>query len=185
MRSSSVATSLRRRPDRSSTSSSPHSSAPCSASASPRGWFNFQTHFPSVSPQPPFSWTDLQRQTAPLECRNKGPLYHGQPMWDTTWGETSVHILMIGGLIISWLFQGIDHIFLGKHSPQNAPKSPPTRTIARCSFGFGQCLAPNFPRITPDACVPTDCPSWRRCLAMPGVSSLIHLKMATTIVGVQ
>jgi len=46
-------------------------------------------------------------------CRNKGPLYHGKAMWDTTWGETSVHILMIGGLIISWFLQGIDHIFLG------------------------------------------------------------------------
>jgi len=48
-----------------------------------------------------------------IPWRNKGPLWNGTALWDTTWGETSVHILMIGGLIISWLLQGIDHIFLG------------------------------------------------------------------------
>jgi len=45
--------------------------------------------------------------------RNRGPLWYGQPLWDTTWGNTSVHILMIGGLSLSWWFQGIDHLFLG------------------------------------------------------------------------
>jgi len=48
-----------------------------------------------------------------IPWRNKGPLWNGTALWDTTWGETSVHILMIGGLIISWFIQGIDHIFLG------------------------------------------------------------------------
>jgi hypothetical protein len=45
--------------------------------------------------------------------RNKGPLWNGTPLWDTTWGNTSVHVLMIGGLALSWFFQGIDHLFLG------------------------------------------------------------------------
>ena len=45
--------------------------------------------------------------------RNKGPLWNGTPLWDTTWGNTSVHVLMIGGLLLSWFFQGIDHLFLG------------------------------------------------------------------------
>jgi hypothetical protein len=45
--------------------------------------------------------------------RNKGPLWNGTPLWDTTWGNTSVHVLMIGGLLLSWMFQGIDHLFLG------------------------------------------------------------------------
>jgi hypothetical protein len=38
--------------------------------------------------------------------RNKGPLYKGSPLWDTTFGNTSVHVLMIVGLIASWAFQG-------------------------------------------------------------------------------
>ena len=45
--------------------------------------------------------------------RNKGPLWNGEPLWDTTWGNTSVHALMIVGLVLSWIFAGIDHIFLG------------------------------------------------------------------------
>jgi len=45
--------------------------------------------------------------------RAKGPLRHGQAMWDTTWGNIAVYCLIIFGLIISWCVQGIDHIFLG------------------------------------------------------------------------
>ena len=45
--------------------------------------------------------------------RAKGPLRHGQAMWDTTWGNIAVYCLIISGLIISWCVQGIDHIFLG------------------------------------------------------------------------
>jgi hypothetical protein len=45
--------------------------------------------------------------------RAKGPLRHGQAMWDTTWGNIAVYVLIICGLIISWCVQGIDHIFLG------------------------------------------------------------------------
>jgi len=46
-------------------------------------------------------------------ARSKGPLYHGQPLWDTTWGNISVYVMMLGGLTTSWIIQGIDHIFLG------------------------------------------------------------------------
>merc|ERR1712205_83420 len=46
-------------------------------------------------------------------ARAKGPLRHGQPMWDTTWGNIAVYCLITFGLIISWVVQGIDHIFLG------------------------------------------------------------------------
>ena len=45
--------------------------------------------------------------------RAKGPLRHGLPMWDTTWGNLLVYTLIIVGLIGSWFMQGIDHIFLG------------------------------------------------------------------------
>ena len=41
-----------------------------------------------------------------LPNRNKGPLWNGSPLWETTWGNTSVHVLMIVGLCASWAFQG-------------------------------------------------------------------------------
>ena len=34
--------------------------------------------------------------------RAKGPLRHGLPMWDTTWGNLAVYCLIIVGLIVSW-----------------------------------------------------------------------------------
>lgn len=37
----------------------------------------------------------------------------GKPLWDTTWGNTSVHAMILGGLGLSWWFYGIDHLFLG------------------------------------------------------------------------
>ena len=45
--------------------------------------------------------------------RVKGPLRHGQAMWDTTWGNIAVYCLIFFGMIIAWFWQGIDHIFLG------------------------------------------------------------------------
>jgi len=48
-----------------------------------------------------------------LPYRNKGPLMRGKPLWDTTWGNTSVHAMILGGLGLSWWFYGIDHLFLG------------------------------------------------------------------------
>jgi hypothetical protein len=34
--------------------------------------------------------------------RAKGPLRHGLPIWDTTWGNLAVYTLIIVGLIVSW-----------------------------------------------------------------------------------
>mmetsp|Transcript_8374 Transcript_8374/g.16695 ORF Transcript_8374/g.16695 Transcript_8374/m.16695 type:complete len:704 (-) Transcript_8374:338-2449(-) len=48
-----------------------------------------------------------------LPQRNKGPLMRGKPLWDTTWGNSAVHCMILGGLGLSWWFYGIDHLFLG------------------------------------------------------------------------
>jgi hypothetical protein len=44
---------------------------------------------------------------------HKGPLKDDKPTWDTTWGDTLVHVFVAVGLCLSWWLQGMDQLFLG------------------------------------------------------------------------
>mmetsp|Transcript_42652 Transcript_42652/g.106741 ORF Transcript_42652/g.106741 Transcript_42652/m.106741 type:complete len:642 (-) Transcript_42652:177-2102(-) len=50
---------------------------------------------------------------AALKAPHRGPLIKGRPLWDETWGELVVQIFIILGLVLSWLYQGMDQLFLG------------------------------------------------------------------------
>ena len=41
------------------------------------------------------------------------PDYIKDNTWANTWGDVAVYIMMILGLLTTWLFQGIDHLFVG------------------------------------------------------------------------
>eukprot|EP00292_Cryptomonas_paramecium_P016387 CAMPEP_0113672598 /NCGR_PEP_ID=MMETSP0038_2-20120614/6362_1 /TAXON_ID=2898 /ORGANISM="Cryptomonas paramecium" /LENGTH=207 /DNA_ID=CAMNT_0000588905 /DNA_START=243 /DNA_END=863 /DNA_ORIENTATION=+ /assembly_acc=CAM_ASM_000170 len=44
---------------------------------------------------------------------NIGPTWKGRPLWNETWGETLVHAFIAAGLVTTWLYQGMDQLFLG------------------------------------------------------------------------
>ena len=41
------------------------------------------------------------------------PAYIKEWTWANTWGDVAVYVMLILGLITTWLFQGIDHLFVG------------------------------------------------------------------------
>lgn len=83
-------------------SSSPPSSRPCCGSGADA---------PRARPSARCKLMLLLRR--PGRFPKSVPDYIKDNTWANTWGDVAVYVMMILGLLTTWLFQGIDHLFVG------------------------------------------------------------------------